>query len=1010
MKRFMLIVCVLLYISAGEPYKTEVQDQDRGYWIWHPADKANICTFRKKVTIKDKPSNAVITITCDNVYQLFVNGTLLGHNRSWEDTEEYSLDKILQVGENEIIVEGSDTNRPAGLWCQLEWKEGEKQNAVFTSGDWEVYEGKKDFKDPKWVKAKQVGKYPCEPWGDVLKTTSTKIKMIKEIEKTLSVEGIPEFLPPKEKRSKIPPEGFRGVWLEAESAEKHNLKKTEDPKAFEGAFLSVSSETLPKDGYFAQYTLNVTRSGWYELWFSGRNTRKEFQAPVSWSLDGKKMGDLNFLPKEGESYTCGYYEFVWSQLAVMRLDQGKHTIEFKMGEKGEGHKYTFWMDSIVAWCAWPDEKIVCTSFELEDVTTLGAIKFKAVARFNIKTANINFAAKRLDCPGEVGLTTVDSSEKKIQQEFLCKEPLDPRLPPPRFEITLTSEEKTLCKKTVVVGIDVFNNLPRDSQLDEYGGYNQVNGKKTGYFHTEKIGDRWWLVTPEGHGFFSKGMDVLQMLDHWSSPFTRYTQRHYMSEENFARYNIGRLRYLGFNSLGFWTTEITRKEARRQKMPYFINLHLLNCLYGSPLESADGRKWMPLPHSPWGWCVSDPYSPESKRRLLERCSILDPNDPWLIGYFIDNECPLPPAEFLYSKHTYSAWQEFLKKRYSNISDLNKKWSSKHHQYKYSGFDQIHTDVPLVRGTDDPVQRDVKDFQHIVVEHAVELAMECIKTYDKNHMICGLRFAGNPNHTGVSYETLKKFNVNSINFYGSDPRTGISSGFISAPRNLANNTETPVLLTEFNASATDQFGDIGLGGKFPNQHERTKAIASMMLTLSAQPWLVGWHYFCWQDSNTSENYNAGLVNWKDEIYEPFGSALKTILPLMDHVILNSTFSGAKGYEKTLLGPHIKIDSSKIVSERGQGGWFWTESADYIITDGSFARGFHFQTKDGAAEKKYIKAIGKDFLLLGGPMKVTADKEITQIDAISLSGAKRPVKIEGGKNFVTLDGCFIYQVQTN
>jgi hypothetical protein len=44
-------------------------------------------------------------------------------------------------------------------------------------------------------------------------------------------------------------------------------------------------------------------------------------------------------------------------------------------------------------------------------------------------------------------------------------------------------------------------------LDEYGGVTSVACSKgpAAHFYTEKIGDRWWLCDPAGHGFFMKGL-------------------------------------------------------------------------------------------------------------------------------------------------------------------------------------------------------------------------------------------------------------------------------------------------------------------------------------------------------------------------------------------------------------------------------------------------------------------------------------------------------------------------
>ncbi|MBI4376283.1 MAG: VCBS repeat-containing protein [Elusimicrobia bacterium] len=44
--------------------------------------------------------------------------------------------------------------------------------------------------------------------------------------------------------------------------------------------------------------------------------------------------------------------------------------------------------------------------------------------------------------------------------------------------------------------------PAWAQFDSYGGHLSVAGEKTGLFHYQKLGNRWWLITPEGHGLLS----------------------------------------------------------------------------------------------------------------------------------------------------------------------------------------------------------------------------------------------------------------------------------------------------------------------------------------------------------------------------------------------------------------------------------------------------------------------------------------------------------------------------
>ena len=52
---------------------------------------------------------------------------------------------------------------------------------------------------------------------------------------------------------------------------------------------------------------------------------------------------------------------------------------------------------------------------------------------------------------------------------------------------------------------------RAEELDSYGGFTDIRGEKTGFFHTEKIDDRWWLVMPEGNAFFLGGAPMTSSL-------------------------------------------------------------------------------------------------------------------------------------------------------------------------------------------------------------------------------------------------------------------------------------------------------------------------------------------------------------------------------------------------------------------------------------------------------------------------------------------------------------------
>ena len=51
-------------------------------------------------------------------------------------------------------------------------------------------------------------------------------------------------------------------------------------------------------------------------------------------------------------------------------------------------------------------------------------------------------------------------------------------------------------------------FPEAYPYSRFGGYLSKAFKATGFFRVDKDEDRWWLVDPEGHAFFSVGLDCM----------------------------------------------------------------------------------------------------------------------------------------------------------------------------------------------------------------------------------------------------------------------------------------------------------------------------------------------------------------------------------------------------------------------------------------------------------------------------------------------------------------------
>src|SRR5579863_7022425 len=89
--------------------------------------------------------------------------------------------------------------------------------------------------------------------------------------------------------------------------------------------------------------------------------------------------------------------------------------------------------------------------------------------------------------------------------------------------------------------------PAAPAYDPYGGWLQLTGTKTGYFHTQQIDGRWWLVTPDGNAFFSKGVDNVSYRPESSS-----SPKAPGNPEEWATVAARQLRGWNFNTVGAWS--------------------------------------------------------------------------------------------------------------------------------------------------------------------------------------------------------------------------------------------------------------------------------------------------------------------------------------------------------------------------------------------------------------------------------------------------------------------------
>ena len=430
--------------------------------------------------------------------------------------------------------------------------------------------------------------------------------------------------------------------------------------------------------------------------------------------------------------------------------------------------------------------------------------------------------------------------------------------------------------------------PGPTGWDQYGGW--ASGpqlKATGFFRTEKVDGKWWLVDPDGRLFWSHGIDCVRMLDAtpideraaWFEDFpggqadyreflsTGYALKgHYAGQRpqcfSFAGANLKRkygsewkqvyagithqrLRSWGLNTIANWSDSGI---FLLRRTPY---TDTLGSRGAKMIEGSEGY-WGQFPD------VFDPGFAAAVRRAMEGKRNSSANDPWCLGYFSDNEMSWGDETSLAlgalkSAPDQAAKRKFvsdLKAKYADIAKLNAAWGSSHQSWD-----------ALLESRDLPDQAKARDdlvaFYTKTAETYFRTVRDAIKSVAPNQLYLGCRFAWVNNYAAKA--AGKYCDVVSYNLY---------------QRSIADfkypGADKPLIVGEFHFGALDR----GLfhTGLVPVENQRARAQAYRDYVLGAlhHPQFVGTHWFQWQDEPTTgrvydeENYQIGFLDVADTPY--------------------------------------------------------------------------------------------------------------------------------------------------
>ena len=433
-----------------------------------------------------------------------------------------------------------------------------------------------------------------------------------------------------------------------------------------------------------------------------------------------------------------------------------------------------------------------------------------------------------------------------------------------------------------------------------------------------------MVTPDGYAFYSMGVNHITPEGYYApklgySPYENSILAIYGSKEKWAEATRNRLREWGFNTLGGWS-----EQKYFPEFPYTLQLDFSSLGGGlwmkenSPKQSAILKLLSPMagqvPETPLpndldgtglkgllGWAKGifpDVFDPEWEQKVYkeaERACAPRKNDPYLIGYFTDNELRFGPdwrgletMLDVYMKLAPAAPGKkrlvmFFRERYGNdFSAFEKVWKSGAHNFE----ELLEKDKLGASWWRERVrlQADVYAFDGVVAERYFSVSAGAIKKYDPNHLILGCRFHA----LGVTPEVIKaagKYDdLLSINLYYITPLQNLlvrligNVDFSGWMKNYYELSGKPILGTEFSYRAITSGLPNTKGAPVTvfSQHDRGFGYGIYAQNCQKAPYIVGYHWFNYMDEPKEgrydgENSNYGLVNKDDR---PYNALVKEI----------------------------------------------------------------------------------------------------------------------------------------
>lgn len=390
------------------------------------------------------------------------------------------------------------------------------------------------------------------------------------------------------------------------------------------------------------------------------------------------------------------------------------------------------------------------------------------------------------------------------------------------------------------------------RVGPYGGAADLpTHAASGFFRIEKLGNRWWLIDPAGQRFIHAGVAAV---NHGQTPNNKTAlAQKFGDEESWAREVAQWLRDAGFNGVGAWSnTRFLAQAAFRTPHARIVN-------FMGDYGKERGGTYQKPGHTGYpndAIFVFDPGFASFAQRYADKLSEEAAN-PWLIGWFSDNELPL------YDK----SLERFLALPASDPGAIEaQRWLAQRQGLARANQAAITAE-------------DRQAFVGHVYETYLRIVSTALRKADPHHLYLGSRLHSDELKNRAVFEAAGKYlDAISLNFY-----RGWAPEF-SQLREWEAWSGRPVIITEWYTKGMDSglANTTGAGWIVNTQADRGRHYQNFVLNLLESRVVIGWHWFKYMDNDPSDlstdpsnrDANKGLVDIRYTPYTPLLDAARII----------------------------------------------------------------------------------------------------------------------------------------